>query len=128
MIIIMLIKRFTLWEFNGSSFEQTWTPSPKDALCKIWLKLAKRFWRRRFFAISELSLFCKEHGHFWIGCFVPKLVETDPVVLERKMKMGKVYRKIERKTNGQQSENQSIFQLRWSKKPCCCSGTCKSWT
>ena len=22
--------------------------SPKDALCQVWLKLAKRFWRRRF--------------------------------------------------------------------------------
>ena len=43
MIIIMLIERrknplFTLWEFNGSSFEQTWIEfsSPKDALEKMW--------------------------------------------------------------------------------------------
>ena len=25
------------------------SPSPKDALCQVWLKLAQRFWRRRFF-------------------------------------------------------------------------------
>ena len=24
------------------------SPSPKDALCKVWLKLAMRFWRRMF--------------------------------------------------------------------------------
>ena len=41
---------FTLWELNGSSFEQTWIPlnAPKDALCRVWLKLAQWFWRRRF--------------------------------------------------------------------------------
>ena len=25
-----------------------YSPSPKDALCQVWLKLAQRFWRRRF--------------------------------------------------------------------------------
>ena len=43
MIIIMLITRrknplFFIWEVNGSSFEQTWIPLPKDALCQVWLK------------------------------------------------------------------------------------------
>ena len=102
----------TLWEFIGSSFEQTWipfiqgcfpsaefgwnwpsgsgeeeffyfvnafifslfrnylplekggalylnnleSPSPKDALCLVWLKLAQRFWRRRFFNIINVFL------------------------------------------------------------------------
>jgi hypothetical protein len=27
-------------------FEQTWIPSPKDDLCKVWLNLAGWFWRR----------------------------------------------------------------------------------
>ena len=31
------------------------SPSPKDALCQVWLKLAQWFWRRRFFFI--LSMF-----------------------------------------------------------------------
>ena len=29
-------------------------PSPKDALCKVWLKLAQWFWRRRFFLILSM--------------------------------------------------------------------------
>ena len=35
------------------------SPSPKDALCKVWLKLAQWFWRRRFFNFFNVfSLFC----------------------------------------------------------------------
>ena len=34
------------------------SPSPKDALCQVWLKLAKWFWRRRFFNfVNVCSLF-----------------------------------------------------------------------
>ena len=34
------------------------SPSPKDALCHVWLKLALWFWRRRFFNfINVFSLF-----------------------------------------------------------------------
>ena len=48
-------KEKTLWEFIGSSFEQTWIP-------------------------------------FTQGCFVPKLVEIGPVVLEKNiLKFCKVY-------------------------------------
>ena len=33
-------------------------PSPKDALCHVWLKLAQWFWRRRFFNfVNVFSLF-----------------------------------------------------------------------
>ena len=33
-------------------------PSPKDALCQIWLKLAQRFWKRRFLNfVNVFSLF-----------------------------------------------------------------------
>ena len=33
-------------------------PSPKDALCRVWLKLAKGFWRRRYWNfVSVFSLF-----------------------------------------------------------------------
>ena len=34
-------------------------------------------------------------------CFVPSLVEIGPVVLEKKMKMWKVYRRKDRRTDGQ---------------------------
>ena len=34
------------------------SPSPKDALCQVWLKLAQWFWRRRFFIfVNVFSLF-----------------------------------------------------------------------
>mgnify|MGYP003688723061 CR=1 FL=1 len=34
------------------------SPSPKDALCQVWLKLAQWFWRRRFVNfVNVFSLF-----------------------------------------------------------------------
>ena len=76
------------------------SPSSKDALCKVWLKLAQWVWRRRFlYFVNVFSPFCnyispleKEQGpsfeQTWIpftqGCFVPSLVEIGSVVLERK--------------------------------------------
>ena len=60
----MLIKRrknpiFTLWDLNGSSFEQTWIPFTQGCFCQICLKLAQRFWRRRFSNFFNVfSLFC----------------------------------------------------------------------
>ena len=33
---------------RGPSFEQTWIPLPKDALCYVWLNLAQWFWRRNW--------------------------------------------------------------------------------
>ena len=33
------------------------SPSPKDALCQVWLKLAQRFWRRFFNFDNVFSLF-----------------------------------------------------------------------
>ena len=32
------------------------SPSPKDALCQVWLKLAHWFWRRRFLKVVNLFL------------------------------------------------------------------------
>ena len=34
------------------------SPSPNDALCQIWLKLAQWFWKRLFNSVNVLSLFC----------------------------------------------------------------------
>ena len=33
------------------------SPSPKDALCQVWLKLAKWFWRRFLNFVNVFSLF-----------------------------------------------------------------------
>ena len=77
------------------------SPSPMDALCQVWLKLAQWFWRRRFFFISSMYfrylcnyLPLEKDGALnlkktWIPftqeCFVPSLVEIGPVVLEKKI-------------------------------------------
>ena len=34
------------------------SPSPKDALCHVWLKMAEWFWRRFFNFVNVFSLFC----------------------------------------------------------------------
>ena len=101
--IITLIKRrrkktlLTLWDFIGSSFEETWILFTQG--CQDCLKLAQWFWRRGFFNfVNVFLLFCNylplEMGwgpsfeETWIpftqGCFVPSLVEIGPVVLEKK--------------------------------------------
>ena len=36
------------------------SPSPKDALCQVWLKLAQWFWRRRFLNFNNVF------SPFWI--------------------------------------------------------------
>ena len=66
------------------------SPSPKDAFCQVWLKLAQWFWRmflnfiNVFFSILWLSLLWKMWGpsfeQYWIlftqGCIVPSLVKS----------------------------------------------------
>ena len=84
--------------------------SPKNALCHIWLKLALWFLRRWFFKFVNIFLLFPYYlplekgvalhlNNAWIpitqGCFVPSLFEIGPVVLERKMKMWKVYRQTD---------------------------------
>ena len=74
--------------------------SPKDALCQISLKLAKRFWRGRFlifrkciFAFWKLSPLGKGQSpsfeQTWIPftqeCIVQSLVEIGPLLLEKKI-------------------------------------------
>ena len=68
--------------------------SPKDALCQVWLKLAKQFWikkkmkfRQCLFAILFLSPIRTGQERF-----VPSLVEIGPVVLDKKMKCEKCSR------------------------------------
>ena len=39
----------TLEEGRALHLNKTQSPSPKNALCQVWLKLAQWFWRRRFF-------------------------------------------------------------------------------
>ena len=43
------------------------SPSSKDALCQIWLKLAKRFWRRRFLNFVNVYLLFRDYLPLEIG-------------------------------------------------------------
>ena len=44
-------------------------PSPKDALCQVWLKLAQWFWRmpRRFLKFVNFFLLFPNYLPFWMG-------------------------------------------------------------
>ena len=104
-------------------------PSSKDALCQVWLKLAQWFWRRIFkscqfiFIISQLSPLWEGRGpsfeQTWIPFtreyFVPSLVEIGPVVLEKKMKMWKVYRQMGGDRRQVIRKAHLSIQLRWAK-------------
>ena len=96
----------TFWESNASSFEQTWIPFHPKMLCAKLGWVGKVVWRWRFFKTSSMyfryfviispwkrtgPLFEQICNPIIQGCFVPILVEIGPVVLEKKMKMGKVY-------------------------------------
>mgnify|MGYP003691595853 CR=1 FL=1 len=103
------------WKRAGTFIWTNLKPPPKDALCQVWLKLAKWFWRRRFFNfVNVFSLFFNylplEKGralhlinlnplHSRIY-FVPSLVEIGSVVFE-KLKIGQVYRQTVRRTDWQ---------------------------
>ena len=85
---------------NGRTFhlKKLESPSPKDALWQVWLKLVQWFWRRRFLNfVNVISLFhnylpLEKENSFeqtWIlitqGCFVPRLVQIGSVVLQKKI-------------------------------------------
>jgi hypothetical protein len=57
---VFLLFRYYLHLETGYplSLNKLESPSPKDDLCQVWLKLVLWFWRRRFFKIlSAFSLF-----------------------------------------------------------------------
>ena len=105
MIIIILIKRrkkplFTLWEVNGSSFEQTWIPFTQGCFVPNLVEIGPAVMEKKFFNfVIVLSLF-RNHLTFeigwspsfeqtWIhitqGGIVPSLVEIGLVALEKKI-------------------------------------------
>ena len=112
-------------------------PSPEKTSWKsintvIWLS---QCWKKSLFSLWELNGFSFEQT--WIPftqwCFVPILVEIDPVVLEKKMKMWKVYdnnNDADANDDGQRTnfDQKSSFEpsaLMWAKKErdkiTCCS-------
>ena len=96
-----------------------------NSLHQVWLKLAQCLLEKKIFSfpqcISAISLiFPPEKGpgrsfeqtwiHFEQGCFVPCLVNIGPVVLEKKMKMWKIYTQT---TSHKKSSLQLSAQLSW---------------
>ena len=94
------------WKRIGPSFEITRIPFSQGYFVPSLAEIVQGVWRRRFFNfVNVFSPFCNylplEKGggpsfeQTWIpfnkGWFVPTLVEIGPVVLEKKMKMWKVY-------------------------------------
>ena len=45
---LLLYENLIVPNFNKLEF-----PLSKDALCKVWLKLAQQIWRRRFFQFRQ---------------------------------------------------------------------------
>ena len=82
---------------RGSLFEQTWIPSPKNALCQVWFKLALWLWDKSFeFRQCILYFVIISLGKQMCPSFEPpspkdalcqSLVEIGTVILENRMKM-----------------------------------------
>ena len=92
------------WENSSNDYIITLIKRVKTPLSTLW----------------ELngSLFEKTWIPFTQGYFVPGLVEIGPVVLEKKMKMWKVYRQTDRRTDGRTDgrTDRQTTDDRWSEK------------
>ena len=104
------------------------SPLPKKALCQVWFRMAQWFLRRSFFyfpqcifAVWLLSPLGKMHGpsfeqtsipytQVW---FVPILIKIGPVVLEKR-KNWKVYRQIDRRSDGRRTTGHQKSSLELS--------------
>ena len=95
------------------------------ALGHVWLLVAQWFWRRFLNFNDEFLQFCllspleKGRGssfvQTWIsstqGCFVPSLVEIGWVVVKEKMKMWKIYKQTDRRTDGKTTNDRRAEKL-----------------
>ena len=111
--------------------------SPKNALCQVWLKLAKWFWRRRFFKAVNLFLLFPNYLPFGKGValHLNNLESPSPrdTLCQVWLKLGqwfwrrgrkceKFYRQTDRWMEGQTDDGWQVirkahlsFQLRWAK-------------
>ena len=129
---------YPLKKGRGPSFEQTWIPITQGCLVLSSVEISQVVLKKKIFkvqqfmfAISLSSPLKKGRGpsfeQTWIpitqGCFEPSLVKIGPVVLKKKSKIGKVYRRTDRRTNRQTDDGRQAirkghlsFQLRWAKE------------
>ena len=79
--IILLLRFYLPFESGLALFlNKLESPPPKDALCQVWLKLAQKFWRRRFLKFVNFFLlfryylpFEKDGNFIWtIWVLTPK--------------------------------------------------------
>ena len=85
------------------------SPSPKDALWKVLLKLALWFWRISRF--SNCVTLGKGHALSILECFVPSLVEIGSVVLEKyKKKMESLQQRRRRRQQQRRRRKTDKFQ------------------
>ena len=64
------------WELNGCYSFKVESPSPKKALCQVWMKLALWFWKRRIL-ISQFRYyrsFRKGRGPLWMNPLFPWMI------------------------------------------------------
>ena len=116
------------------------SPSSKDALCQVWLKLAQWFWRRRFLnLVNVFSLFRnylpleKDGAFIWrnLNPLHPRMLCAKfgwiwPIGSgeeDENVKSLQTDRQTDRQTNGQTDDGRQAirkahlsFQLRWAKK------------
>ena len=53
--VFWLFHNFSLWKELALHLNKLESPSPKDALCQVWLKLAPLFWRTFFKFVNVFS-------------------------------------------------------------------------
>ena len=89
-----------------SLFVKPLVSSLTDALCQVWMKLAKRLWRsflsfvdifslfRTYFPLEKsLALYLKTFNPLHLKMLCVQFVAIGSVVLEKKIKIWKVYRR-----------------------------------
>ena len=115
------------------------SPSPMNALCQVWLKLAKWFWRRRFLnVVNVFSLFCNYLPLKKGGALHRNKLESPPpmnALCQVWLKLAKWFwrrrwksekltdRRTDGRTDRQTDDGRKVirkahlsFQLRWAKK------------
>ena len=128
--IITLKTIISLWSLNGSYLLKIESPSPKNSFCQVWLNFVQWFLKRRFLNFVNVFLLFRNYlplkirgsslAQTWIpitlGCCSPSFVEIGSVVLEKKMKTWKVFRRREGKKDGWTTDNRWSEKLRWTQK------------
>ena len=105
-LMVLICKPFLLEKGRGPSFWEIWSSFNKNCFVPSLVKISYVVLEKKTFKFYQCIFHFQNYlplekngplfEQTWIpftqGCFVPSLVEIGPVVLEKKMKMWKVYR------------------------------------